>query len=58
MNSTIRALGMILLAGGTGAFALAVAIRCLWVHRFPTASEVLAGVCLILVTKLYYSENT
>lgn len=58
MNSTIRALVMLLLAGGTAAFALAVAVRCLWVHRFPQVNEVLVAVCLILVTYLYASENT
>ena len=58
MNSTIKALGMVILGGGTGAFLLAIAIRCLWVHRFPTASETLFGVCLILVTRLYAVENT
>lgn len=58
MNSMLKALGMVILGVGTGAFLLAIAIRCLWVHRFPTASEVLAGICLILVTRLYAVEST
>jgi hypothetical protein len=56
MKNTIKALGMLIVSGITILFALAVSIRCLWVHRWPTASEVLAEIFLVLVAGLYSED--
>jgi hypothetical protein len=56
-NGMGKFLAFCALVAGTAAYFAVETVRCLWVHRFPTTTEVLIGVCLVFATRLYFLEN-
>lgn len=58
MNNVLKGLILMLLTAGTAIFALTKTVVCLWQHRFPTTTEVLALICLCLVTRSAFVEST